>query len=122
ATVNESSLWVKKAAGINRTSSGPGEVGWEAAVQFEKKILGMFLDIFEAEFLPHHIPSARLQSPALVALTTKLYKDRCFDQMAALATKLKEAGCDDREIIRHCESSGPHVRGCWVLDSLLGKQ
>jgi hypothetical protein len=25
-------------------------------------------------------------------------------------------------LIAHCRSEGPHVRGCWALDLLLGKE
>jgi hypothetical protein len=28
----------------------------------------------------------------------------------------------DNEILSHCRKPGPHVRGCWVLDLLLGKE
>jgi hypothetical protein len=33
-----------------------------------------------------------------------------------------DAGCDSDEIITHCRGDGPHVRGCWVVDLLLGKE
>ena len=32
-----------------------------------------------------------------------------------------EAGCDNQDILDHCRSPGPHVRGCWVVDLVLGK-
>jgi hypothetical protein len=41
--------------------------------------------------------------------------------MAILADALEDAGCDDNDIIGHCRGPGPHVRGCWVIDLLLGK-
>ena len=37
------------------------------------------------------------------------------------ADALEEAGCDDAAILDHLRSPGPHVRGCWALDMLLGK-
>jgi hypothetical protein len=42
--------------------------------------------------------------------------------MPILAEALMDAGCDNEEIIAHCWELGPHVRGCWLLDSLLGKE
>ena len=39
-----------------------------------------------------------------------------------LADALMDAGCDSEEIINHCRGDGPHVRGCWVVDLLLGKK
>jgi hypothetical protein len=43
-------------------------------------------------------------------------------RLAVLADALLDAGCDDEELIAHCRSEGPHVRGCWALDLLLGKE
>jgi hypothetical protein len=42
-------------------------------------------------------------------------------RLAILADALEEAGCTDVAILNHCRGPGPHVRGCWVLDLLLGK-
>jgi hypothetical protein len=33
-----------------------------------------------------------------------------------------DAGCADEQILEHCRSNGPHVRGCWVVDLVLGKE
>jgi len=35
---------------------------------------------------------------------------------------LAEAGCSNQDILSHCRGPGPHVRGCWVVDLLLGKE
>jgi hypothetical protein len=43
------------------------------------------------------------------------------EQMAKLADALEGAGCTDGDILAHCRGAGPHVRGCWVVDLLLGK-
>ena len=43
-------------------------------------------------------------------------------RLAILADALLDAGCDDDELIRHCRSEGPHVRGCWAVDLILGKE
>jgi hypothetical protein len=42
-------------------------------------------------------------------------------RLAMLADALLDAVCDDEELIRHCRSEGPHVRGCWAVDLILGK-
>jgi hypothetical protein len=44
------------------------------------------------------------------------------DGLVILADALEEAGCPDAAILAHCRSAGPHVRGCWVLDLLLGRR
>lgn len=43
-------------------------------------------------------------------------------RLAILADALEEAGCQDADILSHCRSSGPHVRGCWVVDLILAKE
>jgi hypothetical protein len=42
-------------------------------------------------------------------------------RLAVLADALEEAGCQDPDILGHCRSGGTHVRGCWVIDLILGK-
>jgi hypothetical protein len=41
--------------------------------------------------------------------------------LAVLADALEEAGCDQPDVLAHLRSPGPHVRGCWAVDLLLGK-
>jgi len=43
------------------------------------------------------------------------------DRLAVLADALEEAGCADAELLAHLRSPGPHVRGCFALDAVLGK-
>jgi hypothetical protein len=42
-------------------------------------------------------------------------------RLAVLGDALEEAGCDNADILNHLRGTGPHVRGCWVVDALLGK-
>jgi len=55
-------------------------------------------------------------------LAQGIYTDRAFDRLPVLADALTDAGCDEAGILDHCRSEGPHVRGCWVVDLLLGKE
>jgi hypothetical protein len=41
--------------------------------------------------------------------------------LAVLSDALEEAGCTDADILAHLRSPGPHFRGCWALDLILGK-
>lgn len=43
-------------------------------------------------------------------------------RLAVLADALEEAGCDNTAVLDHLRVKGPHVRGCWALDLVLGEQ
>lgn len=60
-------------------------------------------------------------TPTVVALANRIYTDRDFDLTPMLADALAEAGCDSEEMLRHLREP-MHVRGCWALDLLLGKE
>jgi hypothetical protein len=43
-------------------------------------------------------------------------------RLAVLADALEDAGCDQPDLLGHLRGPGPHVRGCWAVDLLLGKE
>ncbi len=62
-------------------------------------------------------------------LAAAVYEDRhmpsgLFDthRLGILADTLEDAGCDNADILNHCRQPGEHVRGCWILDMVLGKE
>jgi hypothetical protein len=55
-------------------------------------------------------------------LAQAIYDEHAFDRLPVLADALEEAGCADADILNHCRQPGAHVRGCWVVDSLLAKE
>ncbi|MBX9584052.1 MAG: hypothetical protein K2X87_27445 [Gemmataceae bacterium] len=57
----------------------------------------------------------------VVALAAGIYADRAFDRPPVLADALEDAGCGHADILAHCRGDGPHARGCWVVDMILGK-
>lgn len=61
------------------------------------------------------------RSETAVALASAIYAERAFDRLPILADALEEAGCDHADVLSHCRGPGPHVRGCWVVDGVLGK-
>jgi hypothetical protein len=81
----------------------------------------LFRCIFGNPFRPITIDPRWLTS-TVVDLAQAIYEERAFDRMPILADALMDAGCDTEEIIAHCRSDGPHVRGCWVVDLILGKE
>jgi hypothetical protein len=63
-----------------------------------------------------------LNNAAIPKLAQSIYDDRAFDRLPLLADALVAAGCTNEDILAHCRSGCMHVRGCWVVDLLLGKQ
>ena len=60
-------------------------------------------------------------------LAESIYDDRelpsgHLNNLPILADALEDAGCDNHDILSHCRGPGPHVRGCWVVDLILGKE
>jgi hypothetical protein len=43
-------------------------------------------------------------------------------RLAVLADALEDAGCTNEELLAHLRSPPPHVRGCWPVDLLLGRE
>jgi hypothetical protein len=69
------------------------------------------------------------RTSTLLAPAQAIYEERSLPagtldvaRLAVLADALEDAGCTDADILNHCRSAGPHVRGCWVVDALLGKK
>ena len=77
-------------------------------------------DIFGNPFRPVVVDPSWLTSD-VHALATGIYQDRAFDRMPILADALEEAGCINAHVLLHCRQQSEHVRGCWVVDLLLGK-
>jgi hypothetical protein len=87
-------------------------------------------DIFGAPFRP--LPPAVLawNGGTVHRLAQAAYDERILPsgaldpgRLGILADALLDAGCDGEEIVPHLRQQGAvHVRGCWVLDLLLGKE
>jgi hypothetical protein len=60
-------------------------------------------------------------SETVSTLALSIYDNRSFTELPLLADALEDAGCTDAELLGHLRSPGPHVRGCWAVDVVLGK-
>jgi hypothetical protein len=80
----------------------------------------MLHDIIGNPFRPAAVDSGWL-TPGVVEMARTIYDSRAFDRMPELADALEDAGCHDAVILNHCRQPGGHVRGCWVVDAILGK-
>jgi hypothetical protein len=87
------------------------EMSWQVAV---------LRDIFGNPFHPVSLDPSWVTS-TVATLAQQMYDSRDFTPMPILADALMDAGCDNADVLDHCRGSGPHVRGCWVVDLLLGK-
>jgi hypothetical protein len=83
--------------------------------------IDLIYDIFGNPFRPvPYDPSWR--TSAAVSLASQIYESRDFAAMPILADALQDAGCDHADILAHCrDANAVHVRGCWVVDLVLGK-
>jgi hypothetical protein len=118
----------------------PGGVAWEAAQAagyLRTKEFGpadesgvaaeglchcdILRDIFGNPFRPVTLDPA-WRTPKVKTLAQAIYDDRTFERMPELADALAEAGSSNQDILSHCRGPGPHVRGCWVVDLVLGKE
>jgi hypothetical protein len=97
-----------------------GEAAWNAERYAQCYLLR---DIFHG---PRHAVFIRQHwrtwnGGTFVQLARGIYEGRAFEHLPILADALEEAGCHEPDILNHCRQNGLHVRGCWVLDALLGK-
>ena len=65
----------------------------------------------------------RWRTETAVLLARQTYESRDFGAMPILADALQDAGCEDEQLLSHCRDANQvHVRGCWVVDLVLGKE
>jgi hypothetical protein len=84
----------------------------------------LFGNLFHATTVdPNHL------TPVVLSLAQAAYEERLLPsgeldlaRLGVLSDALEETGCTDADILGHLRSPGPHVRGCWVLDKILGKE
>jgi hypothetical protein len=82
-------------------------------------------DVFGNPFRPVPAPPPAVlawNDGTAVKLAQAVYEERAFDRLPIVADALEEAGCADAELLGHLHGPGPHARGCWALDLLLGKE
>ncbi len=79
--------------------------------------------IFGNPFRPAAVDLASVtwRGGTLPRLAQVIYEERAFDRLPVLADALEETGCTAAEILAHLRGPGPHARGCWAVDLLLGK-
>ena len=105
---------------VIRAAAATAESGATTREAEEQTQFELLRDVFGNPFRPVAFdPSWRTST--VVALAQQMYDSRGFSPMPVLADALQDAGCDNEAILAHCSEPGPHVRGCWVVDLILGK-
>ena len=120
----EPALFEEMPAVAARLLGAGGDAEWYA--EFERRQRGLnalIFEIFGRGFdLPWIDPEwCTWNGGDVPNLAQTIYDDDRFDLLPILADALEEAGCDHADILTHCRGPGPHVRGCWVVDIILGK-
>jgi hypothetical protein len=92
-----------------------GRTGKALLCDMIREVFGNFVNPAVAE--KHWL---RWNDRTVPLLAQAIYDEKAFDRLPILADALEDAGCSDRTILDHLRSPGPHVRGCWAVDLLLG--
>jgi hypothetical protein len=109
---------------VNENPSRAARLIWEAAFDSHLKLEASLLrDIIGSPLRPVALDSPWLawNDGAIRKVAQAIYDGRAFDHLPLLADALEDGGCTDASILSHCRKPGLHVRGCWVVDLLLGK-
>jgi hypothetical protein len=103
---------------------GDYDTPWE---QFRVAQVELLYEVFGNPFRPVTLDRSWL-TPTVAGLASASYEERALplgeidpQRLAVLADALEEAGCAAAGLLGHLRSPGPHVRGCWALDLILGK-
>jgi hypothetical protein len=97
----------------------------------DQRRAAMMREIFGNPFRVLEVPSrwVKWNDGVILKLAQAAYDERELPQgilrpaqLGVLADAFEEAGCTNKEMLAHLREVGPHVRGCWVVDLLLGKQ
>lgn len=99
----------------------PDEVFEECKIRssiIRKEFCDEFRDVAGNPFQPI-VVNPLWQTEAVLAIAQSIDREGAFGQLPIVADALQEAGCDDERVLSHCQSSGPHVPGCWLINMLL---
>jgi hypothetical protein len=119
-----SDVWV--AARAARSHAAGGRPQFRDAEPREQAAL--LREIFGNPFRPAALDPAWLTAD-VASLAQAAYVERELPggrldpgRLAVLSDALEDAGCVNDDVLSHLRSPGLHVRGCWALDLILGKQ
>jgi hypothetical protein len=119
--------WAVRARSISRSHCKSSRL-WHTELAAQASLLR---DLFGNPFRPAPVVEATWREwsgRTVVDLARAADDCRCLPagtldttRLAVLSDALEEAGCTNPDILDHLRGPGPHVRGCFVVDALLGK-
>jgi len=98
----------------------PRAVKYHTAREEDAAVTTVVREVFGNPFLPAPF-DPRWRTTDVTGVARGMYDDRAFDRFPILTDALLDAGCDSEMVLAHCRGTGPHVRGCWVIDLVLGR-
>jgi hypothetical protein len=118
-------VYIEQGAQRSAEITARGRAKSDSELEAEKKAQAdLVRDIIGNPRFPVAIDPAVLawNDRLVVRLAQAIYDERRWVDMPLLGDALLDAGCDGEQVLAHCRAGGEHVRGCWVVDLLLGKE
>jgi hypothetical protein len=104
-------------------AQGAIEAAGFAGAPVRQPFVAFIRDVFGNPFHKRPKFDKRWRTDTVLALVRTMYDSREFSAMPILADAIQDAGCDNDDILDHCrDATATHVRGCWVVDLVLGKE
>jgi hypothetical protein len=115
------------AAGRGNAARG---LHWQFEQGPDPRLCDLLREVVGNPFRPVHLELRWLlwNDRCVPRMAEAIYRDRQLPrgalggpQFAVLGDALEEAGCTNTDVLNHCRLPAEHVRGCWVLDLILGR-
>jgi hypothetical protein len=110
--MNRAACWAREAEAIGGTAP--------VILARFSKYSDLLRCLFGNPFRPTQLARTCVTEEA-ARLALAIYEEASFQRLPSLADALEEGGCASADALAHCRGPGPHARGCWVVDMLLGK-
>jgi hypothetical protein len=107
----------------NTSNARAAELGvddFEGRLAARRLLVPLLRDIFQHPFRQTELDLG-CRTREVVDLARVIYDTSSFGRMHELAQKLRDAGCMNQAVFVHCDDIEHHVRGCWVIDLVLGR-
>lgn len=105
-----------------RASRWHAGTGSDSLESYEEKAIQarLLACVFGNPFQPVTIDPSLLNETVL-RLADTIYREQSWDRLPILADALEEGGCTQTPVLEHLRDEGPHARGCFAVDLILGK-